>query len=368
MKAAALPLAIQVLLKAAEARGEDGASKYREVFFYDKLDDKYIRCGICPNACTLGDGGRGICRSRVNHGGVHCNHAFGNPCILRPDPIEKLPMNNFLPGTDTVCVAVGGCNLRCLYCQNYSWSQKRPEEIEDTFDLSPGRAVHSVLKKDIRTIAFTYTDPVAFLEYACDITDIARKSGVRCIAATNGFVTTQTARRIADKMDAVTVGLKGFDEEFYRTVCGASLKPVLEGIEEIKSHGGCWMELTTLIVPTYNDDMKTIKAMARWIKKTVGTKVPWHLSRFVPRYRLTNVPRTPVQTLDDAMKIALDAGLEYVYTSNIAPHKGNNTYCPRCGRTLVERVGFKILNNALKGGRCKCGCRIPGFFPTDGEL
>ncbi len=370
LKAAAVPAAVKVLLEAREANAlpislpAHQDTELRKVDFFERLENKGIRCGVCPNRCVLDDGETGICRARTNHDGVHYNHAYANPCILSVDPVEKLPMNNFYPGSEVVCVAVGGCNLRCLYCQNWEWSQKRPDDIKRKFSLGPGEAVHSVLKKDIRTVAFTYTEPIAFLEYISDIADIAANSGVRCVAASNGFATKPAARKMAEKLDGITIGLKGFDDAFYEKVCGAKLKPVLETIEEINSSGTCWVELTTLIVPTYNDDKKKIKEMALWIRKNVGTKVPWHFARFVPKYRLANVPRTPVSTLDDAMKIALDAGLEYVYTSNIAPHKGNNTRCPRCGRMLIERIGFKIIKNEIKTGRCRCGNRIPGFFDS----
>lgn len=355
LSVAALPPAFQVLLEAQR----------REVLFYEKLGGDEVQCKMCPNGCLLGDGDTGLCRARTNRGGLHTADAYANPCILTVDPVEKLPLNNFQPGTDTVCIAVGGCNLRCQYCQNYEWSQKPPRAIPRSFDLPPGKAVHAVLKKDVRTIAFTYTDPIGFFEYASDIADIAHRTGVKCIAASNCFAQKPLARKMAEKFDAITAGLKGFDEKFYLDVCGAALHPVLDAIVEIQASGTCWLEITTLIVPTYNDDMKKIKAMARWIRKNVGTKVPWHLSRFVPRYKLKDVPRTPVETLDEAMEIGLDEGLEYVYTSNIAPHKGNNTVCPRCRKTLIERVGFKVLKNDIQQGRCSCGHKLSGVFDED---
>jgi pyruvate formate lyase activating enzyme len=363
-RAVTLPLAFQVLLEAGRAHGATRDPRWKEVAFYKKTGSGDIQCMTCPNQCLLSHKETGICRSRFNHKGVHYNRAYANPCILSVDPMEKLPLNNFLPGTDTVCIAVGGCNLRCKYCQNWEWSQKKPDAIRDTFDLGPAEAVHAALKKESSTLAFTYTDPVAFLEYLWDIADIAKDFGVKCVAATNGSLNKPAVRRTAEKLDAVTVGLKGFDDAFYEEICGARLEPVLKAIEEFQASGECWLELTTLIIPTYNDDRKEIKAMARWVRKNLGTRVPWHFSRFVPHYKFKNVPRTPVQTLDDAMKIALDEGLEYVYTSNIAPHKGNNTSCPRCGEVLIERIGFKILENRIKNGKCRCGHKIAGIFGT----
>jgi pyruvate formate lyase activating enzyme len=194
-----------------------------------------------------------------------------------------------------------------------------------------------------------------------DIASEARGRGVRCVSGTAAYVNKRPIRDACRVIDAFAVTLKGFDEAFYEKVCGISLKPVLAAIEEIKSEGA-WLELTTLIVPTYNDDIAKVKEMARWIRKNLGTRVPWHFARFVPRYRLKNIPQTPVQTLADARNAALDEGLEFVYTSNVAPHEGNNTCCPRCGRLLIERVGFKTLDNHIKKGRCPCGHEIAGVF------
>jgi pyruvate formate lyase activating enzyme len=346
----------------ALAGGSSIADRTREVDFYQHLDDGSVRCGVCPHHCVLGDGETGFCRSRTNVGGTHYSRGYGRPCILQVDPIEKVPLSHFLPGAKTMTIAAGGCNLRCLYCQNWQYSQTRPDELE-TFDLTPEQAVEAAKQKGVRVIAFNYTEPVVFLEYAKDIAKAARKAEIRVVAATGAYIEPEPLLDFAQHVDAITVGLKGFTDDFYETVCGVELDGVLKTIETIKRKTDCWLELVNLIVPTYNDDPVTIRKMVGWIRRNVGLTTPLHFSRFVPMYRLTNLPRTPVTTLETACDIAHRAGLKYVYTSNIAPHDGNNTYCSRCGTSLIQRLGFKILDNRMPNGRCpNCRTRVPGVW------
>lgn len=334
----------------------------REVDFYERLSDGTVVCGVCPHHCMLDDGETGICLARTNVGGKHYSRAYGHPCILRVDSIEKVPLSHFVPGTRTMTIATGGCNLRCLYCQNWQQSQTRPDELK-TFDLTPEQAVKAAKEKGIEVIAFNYTEPVAFLEYAKDIARAARKAEIRVVAATGAYVEPEPLIDFAQYVDAITIGLKGFTEDFYETVCGVRLDGVLESIKTIKKKTNCWLELVNLIVPTYNDDPNTIRKMVGWIRRNVGLTTPLHFSRFVPMYRLTNLPRTSVTTLETACNIARRVGLKYVYTSNIAPHDGNNTYCSKCGFSLIQRLGFKILDNRLRDGRCpQCHTRIPGVW------
>ncbi len=365
LKTASVPLALKVLadVNAAWARAGRQVPFKREVDLYRKLPRNRIQCFVCPLNCVLAPGETCFCRSRTNERGTLYSRGWAKPCIVSIDPIEKLPFNNFYPGEKVASIAVGGCNLRCLYCQNWEQSQKKPDQVRPLIDLEPARAVESAREKELSTIAFTYTEPTAFHEYAMDIAAEARRAGVRVVSGTAAFVNRRPIREACKVIDAFAVTLKGFDETFYEKVCGARLKPVLNAIEEIRSEGA-WLELTTLIVPTYNDDVAKIKRMARWIRKNLGSTVPWHFARFVPRYKLKKIPQTPVQTLDDARKAALDAGIEFVYTSNIAPHAGNHTYCPRCKAMLIERVGFKTIRNRIKKGRCPCGHEIPGSFAS----
>ncbi|MCP4593395.1 MAG: AmmeMemoRadiSam system radical SAM enzyme [bacterium] len=334
----------------------------REVDFYDRLEGGAIRCGVCPHHCVLDDGETGLCRARVNVKGVHYSRGYGHPCILRVDPIEKVPLIHFLPGVKSMTVATGGCNLRCRYCQNWQFSQAPPDELK-TFDLSPEEAVQAAKEKGVKAIAFNYTEPVVFLEYAKEIARAAQAAEIRVVAATGGFVEPEPLLDFVRYVDAITVGLKGFTEDFYEDVCGVSLKGVLNTIKTIKDRGDCWLELVNLIVPTYNDDLRTIRKMCGWIRRNVGVEVPLHFSRFVPMYRLNNLPRTPVTTLESACTVAKQVGLKYVYTANIAPHDGNNSYCPKCGTALVQRLGLKVLENHLRAGCCpKCKLRIPGIW------
>ncbi len=333
-----------------------------EVEFYEPLANGSIVCGVCPHHCVLEDGETGICRSRTNVGGKHYARGYGRPCILRVDPIEKMPLNHVLPGTRTMTIATGGCNLRCLYCQNWQHAQARPDEL-DTFDLSPAEAIQSAKDKDIEILAFNYTEPVAFLEYARDLARAARKAEMRVVAATGGYIEPEPLLDFAQYVDAITIGLKGFTNDFYETVCQVELDGVLRTIETIKTKTKCWLELVNLIVPTYNDKPDTIRKMCGWIRRNLGLTTPLHFSRFVPMFRLSNLPRTPVTTLETACDIARRVGLKYVYTSNIAPHDGNNTYCCKCGTNLIQRLGFKILRNDLRDGRCpQCHLRVPGLW------
>ena len=334
----------------------------REIDFYERLPEHRIQCFVCPLHCVLSDGETCFCRTRTNVGGTLYTRAYNNPCILRTDPIEKVPLNHFRPGAQTLSIAVGGCNLRCLYCQNYEQSQKMPDELK-TFDLTPDEAVAAAKKKNLDIIAFTYSEPVAFLEYAKDVAKAAKKAGLKVVVATAAFVEPKPILDLAKYVDAFAISLKGFDEDFYYHICGVHFEPILEAVKAVKKHTKCWLELVNLVVPTYNDNPETIAKMVRWIRQNVGGNVPVHFARFVPIYQLTNLPRTPVQTLEAACAAAKEAGLRYVYTSNIAPHEGNNTFCADCKKPVIQRLGFKIMENDLKKGVCpRCRKRLPGVW------
>lgn len=334
----------------------------REVDYYEQRPDGTIRCGVCPWHCELSDGESGMCRARINVGGRHYSRGYGKPCILSVDAIEKLPLNHFRPGSRTLTIAVGGCNLRCMYCQNWQHSQKPPDELR-TFDLSPDEAVRAARKKKIDTIAFSYTEPVAFLEYVHDIAAAAKRARLKVVVASAGYVEPEPLLALAQHVDAFAITLKGFDEEFYQRVIGVRLEPVLRTIEAIKKQTKCWLEIVNLVVPTYNDDPQRIGQMASWIRSRLGADVPLHFERFVPVHRLSNLPRTSVRTLEAACAAARRAGLHYVYTSNIAPHEATNTFCAACGARVIERLGFNILGNTLKRGVCpQCRERLPGVW------
>jgi pyruvate formate lyase activating enzyme len=334
----------------------------RTVDFFETRPDGRVVCGVCPHRCVLGEGKTGFCRSRTNVGGVSYPRGYGTPCIIRVDPVEKIPLNHFLPGVKTMTIAPGGCNLRCLYCQNWQQAQARPDEVTQ-YELSPDEAIAAARKKGVRIIAFNYTEPVAFLEYAKDIARAARKAEIRVVAASGGYIETEPLLDLAQHVDAFTIGLKGYTDAFYDTMCSARLEPVLRTLETLREKTDCWLEIVNLIVPTYNDDLRVIRKMVGWIRRTVGVATPLHFARFVPMYRLANLPRTPVETLEGARNIALRAGMRYVYTSNIAPHVGNNTWCPKCNASLIQRLGFKMLENQLQQTRCpQCHLTVPGVW------
>ncbi len=334
----------------------------REIDFYERLPDKRIQCFVCPLHCVLNEGETCFCRTRTNVDGKLYSRAYNNPCILRIDPIEKVPLNHWHPGTRTLTIGVGGCNLRCIYCQNWQQSQKKPDKIK-TFNLTPDEAVAAAKRKGIETIAFNYTEPVAFLEYGKDVAKAAKRAGLKVVVATAGFIEPKPLLDFAKYVDAFSVSLKGFDEEFYYRSLGVHLEPVLDALQTIKKRTKCWLEIVNLIVPTYNDAHDDIKKMSRWIRKNLGGNVPVHFARFVPMYKLKNLPRTPVQSLEAACAIARAAKLRYVYTSNIAPHEDTNTTCAGCGQSVIQRLGLKVLENKLRRGVCpKCRKKLPGVW------
>lgn len=344
--------------------GDEPDKLPREVLdgHWKPLPGNQTLCWVCPLDCILEDGQTCFCLTRTNRGGRLYTTAYENPCVLRADPIEKVPLNHFLPGEKTLALGTGGCNLRCLYCQNWEQSQSKPIDLTNQ-SLPVERAADSLADSDIRTIAFTYTEPISFLEYLCDIAAHAKRKKIRTVASTALFAKKKAARHLGQHLDAACIAIKAFDESFYDRVCGSRLAPVLaatEAIAEEKTH----LEITTLIVPGYNDEETRLAELAAWIVEHLGADTPWHIARFVPMYRLATVPRTPIETLERVRTLGLEAGLRYVYLSNVAPHEGNHTHCGHCGTRVIERLGFELLGNDLKKkGACpKCRKRLPGVW------
>jgi len=346
----------RALLAWSRECGPDGV----RVKYARSLPGGRVKCGVCPLDCELSEGETCFCRTRTNRGGVLWTDAFANPCIVRVDAIEKMPLAHVTPGGRTLSLGVGGCNVRCLYCQNWKQSQARPRELQNR-KLSPGQVVTSLAGRPVQTIAYTYTEPVAFLEYVHDVAAATREKGIRNVVATAGFVREKPLADLCKVVDAFSFSLKGFDDAFYRKVVGCGLPPILKALDVIKN-SGTWLEVVTLLVPTLNDDDKSVRALARHVARNLGPDVPLHFSRFVPEYRLKNLPPTPIKTMERARSLALSEGVRYCYLSNVAPHAGNDTYCPGCKKAIVKRLGFKILGNHLKTGACGfCGHAIPGI-------
>lgn len=332
-----------------------------EVRYYDKLPDKKIQCHVCPLNCTLKPSETCFCRTRTNHAGTLYNHAYNCPCVLNVDPIEKTPLHHFLPGSKALAIGLAGCNMRCLYCQNWQVSQDQPVNTLN-MKLTAADAVARLTSQSLPVLAFTYTEPVSYLEYALETATAVRTAGGKAIMASGAFVSAEPLREMCKQLDGMALALKGFSEEFYLKVCGVKFEPILKALETAKASGR-WLELTTLVVPTYNDAPKDIREMCRWVVKNLGPDVPLHFGRFVPEYKLRKLPQTPVRTLEECRDIALGEGIHFVYISNVAPHEGNHTYCPGCKRVLIRRVGLRILENHLQRGSCP-GCRraIPGVW------
>ena len=328
---------------------------------YRKLDDNIVQCQLCFRGCIIEDGKRGTCRNRANIKGTLYTLNYGKPCAVHIDPIEKEPAFHMYPGGSILCIATAGCNFRCLFCQNWTISQ---QEVENTVYeyLTPYKAVQLAKESGSDAISFTYSEPTSFYEYMYDIAKLAKQEGLKVIFHTNGAMRPGPLKDLLKFMDAVVVDLKGFTDEFYTNLSSAKLEPVLQTLKIIKEEG-VWLEIVNLVIPTKNDDMEDIEKMCIWIKENLGEEVPLHFSRFFPAYKMLKLPPTPITTLEQVRKVALNVGIHYVTIGNAPGHMANSTYCPKCGYTLISRVHFMVLDNNIVGGRCGfCGHKIPGIW------
>jgi pyruvate formate lyase activating enzyme len=333
----------------------------KEAMFYENLDGK-VRCHLCNHQCVIKEGKRGICSVRENREGKLYSLVYGRSVATGIDPIEKKPFFNFYPGSTAYSIATAGCNFRCLNCQNWEISQM-PKGKEGRIigeELLPEKIVTEARSRGCKSIAYTYTEPTIFFEYAYDTAKLAHKEGIKNVFVTNGYTSTEAIKEIAPFLDAANVDLKGFSEDFYHKVCGAKLQPVLDNIRLYKELG-VWVEVTTLIITGYSDDEKQLKGIAGFIK-SVDENIPWHVSAFYPAFRLPDVPPTTADALRKARDIGLKAGLRYVYEGNIPGEGGENTYCYSCGELIIKRYGLEIRENKLTDGKCpKCKSQIHGI-------
>ncbi len=327
---------------------------------YEKLGDSgKVKCHLCSHYCNISPGKRGICAVRENRDGALYSLVYGKVVAKHIDPIEKKPLFHFYPGSRSYSIATVGCNLKCLHCQNYEISQypKKYPDIPGT-DMTPEQVIQEAELTSCESISYTYTEPTIFMEFAYDCAKLAHKKGIKNVFVSNGFTSPEAARLIAPYLDANNIDLKG-DDNFYKTVAGARLQPVLDTIKLMKDMG-VWVEVTTLIIPGYNDSEDFLTWAAEFIK-SVDAAIPWHVTQFYPTYELLDKPRTPVSTLRRARDIGLKAGLKYVYEGNVPGEGGENTYCPSCGELLIERFGFILTNLKMKGSKCSsCGAEIDG--------
>lgn len=334
----------------------------REAMFYERLEGNLVRCRLCFRTCVIPDGGRGFCRNRENRGGTLYNVVYSRPSAFMIDPVEKEPQFHFLPGSQILCLGTAGCNFRCKFCHNWHLSQRSIEEIGYYRLLTPEEVVEFAKLWEIPTISFTYNEPTSQYEYMYDIARLARREGLRVIFHTNGAMNPEPLEALLPYIDAVTVDLKGFTEEYYQKLSEARLEPVLRNLCLIREKG-VWLEIVNLVVPTLNDDLSTIKAMCQWIRDNLGEDTPVHFIRFFPAYRLTNLPPTPIETLEKAHRVAQEVGLRYVYVGNVPGHPHNSTYCPQCHEEIIGRHHFTVYEVHLEEGKCRfCGFPIPGIW------
>lgn len=344
-------------LQAIEAQGFPA----HDALYWEKTASGLIRCTLCPTFCELRPFERGRCRVRVSLENRLATLVYGRPCSAAVDPIEKKPVFHLLPGSGSFSIATAGCLLGCRYCQNWQISQENPENLT-AHDLPPDKVVAAALQSDCRSIAYTYTEPTIFYEYMRDTALLAKEKGLYNVVVSCGYINPEPLRELLPVVDVMKVDLKGFTEKFYRTVCGGSLKPVLDTLE-ILGGAGKLIDIVTLIVPTLNDDLEENRAMFRWIVERVGPDTCLFLSRFHPTYQLKNLPPTPVSTVETLREEALGAGIRYVYLGNVSGHDGENTYCPTCRKLLIGRRGFLVTAMAVQAGRCPdCATVIPGIW------
>lgn len=329
---------------------------------YKRIDDNTVQCFTCAHRCRILSGKRGICGVRENKDGILYTLVYGRAVAANSDPIEKKPLFHFLPGTLSFSVATVGCNMHCNNCQNSDISQmsRKSGRIMGS-DLPPEKIIQIAIEEQCSTIAYTYTEPAVFFDYAYDTAKLAHERGIKNIFVTNGYFSEESFRKISKYMDGANVDLKFFNNNTYRKICGAELMPVLKTIERMKS-SGIWVEVTTLLIPELNDSEKELNQIADFINNC-DPCIPWHISRFYPTYKMTERPPTSVNSIQKARKIGLKAGLSYVYTGNIPGDEGENTFCPSCGILLINRIGFNVSDIIIRNGKCpECGAEISGVW------
>jgi pyruvate formate lyase activating enzyme len=324
-----------------------------------------IECGLCPRGCKLRDGQDGFCFARGNRGGTMRLLAYGRTSGFGVDPIEKKPLAQFLPGTQVLSFGTAGCNLACRFCQNWRISRAREDALA-VETVAPERIAEAAMRLDCRSVAFTYNEPVVFAEQALAVAAACRAAGVRTVAVTAGSICPEPRAEFFAGMDAANVDLKGFTEEFYRRQCGGRLGAMLDTLVYLRRETRVWLEVTTLLIPGLNDSEAELNRAADWFAANLGADVPWHFSAFHPDYRLLDLPPTALPVLARARQIAQARGLHYVYTGNVRDAEGSRTCCPRCGRAVIEREGYRLSDWHLRAGRCEfCRGAIAGVFEDE---
>lgn len=327
--------------------------------WFTPIGQNRLRCDLCPKQCELQPGERSPCLVRENREGVGVTLAYGNPALMQEDPIERKPFYHVLPSSQVLSISTAGCNLSCKFCELWDIALVKPEYVH-AFQMTPEEIIALAQSSGVPAVSFAFGEPVAFFEYMSDIASLAKDAGLMNLIHTAGYIQPEPLAALCPKLDAANVDLKSFDPAFYREVVGGELEPVLRTLISIRN-AGIHMEITHLVIPTLNDDLDRIGEMCTWIVKELGDEVPIHFSRFYPLYKLSALPRTPVETLDQARAVALQAGMKFVYVAKVIGHDGENTFCPQCGERIIKRVGFMVEENQLVDGSCGfCGRAIPG--------
>jgi pyruvate formate lyase activating enzyme len=320
-----------------------------------------LHCYLCPRHCHIHEGQSGFCFIRVNRGGKLYSLGYGAPAALQVDPIEKKPLNHFLPGTRVFSMGTAGCNMGCFFCQNWDISKSRQDQVKAR-DVPPEAVPELALNYGCDSIAFTYNEPTIWGEYVIDICRAAKSYGLKTVMVSNGYITKEAFHDIYDHIDAANVDLKAFTENFYGKITLTHLQPVLETLLLLKNETSVWFEITNLMIPGLNDDPEETRKLSGWIQENLGPDVPLHFTAFHPEFKLQDKPPTPPETLHQARRIALEAGLHFVYEGNIVTDAGS-TYCPRCTTRLVRRSWHKVEENVLRNGECpRCAQAIPGVW------
>jgi len=334
----------------------------KEAYLYEKLENNKVRCVLCNHKCLIKNGQKGLCGVRENRSGTLVSLVYGKVIAGHCDPIEKKPLFHFLPGTYSYSIATVGCNFKCLFCQNADISQM-PNDHDRIMgqDMTSDKIVEEALSTRSATISYTYTEPTIFFELAVDTARIAVSKGIKNVFVSNGYMTKQCLQDIFPDLHAANVDLKAFSDKFYKKQCGAKLGPVLNTLEAMKEMG-IWLEVTTLLIPGLNDSTEELNEIARFLAG-LDKNIPWHISRFHPTYRLTDVHSTPPDSIKRARDLGYEAGLKYVYTGNLPGDVGEKTFCHHCHELLIDRVGFNVTLNKIKDERCPmCGKKIPGVW------
>ena len=333
--------------------------------YWHRLEDGRVRCDVCPRECSLNEGQRGLCFVRARHRDEIVLTTYGRSSGFCVDPIEKKPLNHFLPGTSVLSFGTAGCNLACRFCQNWDISKSRQTDtLADS--ASPEDVARAAVRLGCRSVAFTYNDPVVFMEYAIDVADACREVGVKAIAVTAGYMNAEPRAEFYRHMDAAGVDLKAFTEDFYRRTCAGHLAPVLETLEHLASETDVWFEITNLVIPGLNDSDGELHAMTEWIVNRLGPDVPVHFTAFHPDWKMLDRPPTPAATLSRARAIALESGVRHAYTGNVHDRDGQSTWCHSCGALLVERDWYRLGRWGLNDGRCgSCGTICAGVFEAE---